>query len=207
MKPVAIVAVVLAAVGVAVAAPIVSTVTAPAPTNPIVAPTAKPVEPDKADTPMADRLATIGILNKRNGLSRDLTMKPGQAVRIGDLVVRLKACETTADWESDPLTGAFVQVIVHGADDKWRKVFSGWLYKETPSLNVVEHSIYDVWTKACTMRHAEIGPDTVSLTDDGENAGGSSVPRRSNAAKSPAVPVDNGSGSTSPDMAASSNAI
>ena len=38
----------------------------------------------KAVTPMAERVATLGVLNKRNGLSRDLTMKPGEAVRIGD---------------------------------------------------------------------------------------------------------------------------
>ena len=45
---------------------------------------------------MADRVAVIGLLNKRNGVERDLTMKPGQAVRVGDVVVRLRACETTA---------------------------------------------------------------------------------------------------------------
>ena len=43
------------------------------------------------ETPMADRVAVIGLLNKRNGISRDLTMKPGQAFRIGDVIVRLRA--------------------------------------------------------------------------------------------------------------------
>lgn len=117
-------------------------------------------------TPMAERVATLGILNKRNGLYRDLVMKPGQAVRIGDLVVRLKACETTAPWETEPYTGAFVQVIVHGSDEKWRKVFSGWLFKESPSLNLVEHPIYDVWAKACAMKHPEMGPDTLVVRGD-----------------------------------------
>jgi hypothetical protein len=132
-------------------------VTAPKPATPKVAPEPPPA---KALTPMAERVATIGLLNKRNGLWRDLTMKPGQAVRIGDVVVRLKACETTAPWEQEAYTGAFVQLIVLGSDEKWRKAFSGWLYKESPSLNVVEHPIYDVWTKACTMRHPDTGPET-----------------------------------------------
>ena len=30
-------------------------------------------------------------------------------------------------------------------------MFSGWLYKESPSLNVVEHPVYDVWPKSCAM--------------------------------------------------------
>ena len=137
------------------------------------------------ETPMAERIATIGLLNKRNGLWRDLTMKPGEAKRIGDVVVRLKACETTAPWEQDKLTGAFVQVIVHGSDNKWRKVFSGWLYKESPSLNVVEHPIYDVWTKACTMRFPDTGPDTVVVRGGGGAGEPASSGPKSKAKKSP----------------------
>ncbi len=141
----------------------------------------------KAATPMAARVATLGILNKRNGLSRDLNMKPGEAVHIGDAVIRLKACDQTEPWEREQLTGAFVQLIVRGADTKWRKVFSGWLYKETPSLNVVEHPIYDVWVKACAMRHPDIGPDTVVMGEG--DTGGSPRPkaRKSPSAASPAV--------------------
>ncbi len=141
----------------------------------------KPRAPtSKAATPMAARVATLGILNKRNGLSRDLNMKPGEAVRIGDAVIRLKACDQTEPWEREQLTGGFVQLIVRGADTKWRKVFSGWLYKETPSLNVVEHPVYDVWVKACAMSHPDIGPDTVVMSDG--VSGGSPAPK---AKKSP----------------------
>jgi hypothetical protein len=150
-------------------------------------------------TPMAERVATLGILNKRNGLYRDLRMKPGQAVRIGDLVVRLKACETTAPWEPEAYTGAFVQVIVNGSDEKWRKVFSGWLYKESPSLNVVEHPIYDVWTKACAMKHPDTGPETIVVRG---NEGSRTPSSRSSAPKSPAPAP-----STPPESAAESNTI
>jgi hypothetical protein len=104
-------------------------------------------------TPMNQRVAVIGLLNKRNGLSRDLTMRPGQALRAGDVIVRLRACETSAPWEVQRLTGAFVQVDVRNPQDQFQRVFSGWLYKETPSLNVVEHPIYDVWPKSCAMTH------------------------------------------------------
>jgi hypothetical protein len=132
--------------------------------------TARPAATDelsKAETPMAERVAVLGLLNKRNGEEHDLTLKPGQAVRMGDVVVRLRACETTAPWEPEPLTGAFVQVDVEGRDARWRRAFSGWLYKESPSLNVVEHPIYDVWPKSCAMTHPDIGPDTVLATSVG----------------------------------------
>jgi len=113
-------------------------------------------------TPMKDRVAVLGLLNKRNGIWRDLKMHPGQAVRVGDVIVRLRACETTAPWEDQKLTGAFVQTDVLGADKKWRRIFSGWLFKESPSHNVVEHPIYDVWPKSCVMQYPDTGPDTVS---------------------------------------------
>src|SRR5688500_12949944 len=104
-------------------------------------------------TPMADRVAVIGFLNKRNGIARDISLKPGQAVRVGDVIVRLRACETTAPWEIQSLTGAFVQLDVRNPQGQFQRVFSGWLYRESPSLNVVEHPVYDVWPKSCAMTH------------------------------------------------------
>jgi hypothetical protein len=121
-------------------------------------------KPITTDTPMAERVAVLGVLNKRNGMARDVALHPGQAARFGDLVVRLRACETTGDWEQEQLTGAFVQADKRGADGNWRRIFSGWLYKESPSLNVVEDPLYDVWPKSCTMRHPDMGPDTVAAT-------------------------------------------
>ena len=154
-------------------------------------------------TPMAQRVAVVGLLNKRNGVSRDVTLKPGQAVRIGDAIVRLRACEHTAPWEQDQLTGAFVQLDVRGSDRHWRRAFSGWLFKERPGLNVVQHPVYDVWTKSCTMSWPATGPDTTALGGGGEGAG------RSSAKKSPAAADEGGNAADEPvppSSAAASNA-
>ena len=135
-------------------------------------------------TPMAQRVAVLGLLNKRNGIVRDITLKPGEAVRIKDAIVRLQACETTAPWESEALTGAFVQLDVLRSDGRWSRVFSGWLYKESPSLNVVEHAIYDVWPKSCAMTYPA-GPGAPATPVASSN--------RSSAAKSgAAAPADAG---------------
>ncbi|MEL7691665.1 DUF2155 domain-containing protein [Citromicrobium bathyomarinum] len=107
-------------------------------------------------TPMEERVATIGLLNKRNNVSRDFEMKPGEAVRVGDVVIRMEACEKTAPWEMPQEEGAFVQLFVrerrgNESEPSWQKVFSGWLFRNSPSLNVVEHPVYDVWVKKCAM--------------------------------------------------------
>ncbi len=121
------------------------------------APVGTPAVESEYGTPVKDRVATLGLLNKRNNLTQDIRLKSGESRRIGNVVVRLATCEKTLPWESPPETGAFVQVFVEerarsGAPLEWRTVFSGWLFRESPSLNVVEHPVYDVWVKDCAMK-------------------------------------------------------
>lgn len=102
-------------------------------------------------TPMAERVAVLGLLNKRNGLTQDIELKPGEARRIDKVVIQLRACETTPPWETPAETGAFVRLFVADADNQMKSAFSGWLFQKRPERNVIEHPIYDVYVKSCTM--------------------------------------------------------
>jgi len=146
-------------------------------------------------TPMAERVAVLGLLNKRNGIVRDLTLKPGQAMRVKDVTVRLRACETSAPWELEKLTGAFVQMDVRRPDGKWVRRFSGWLYKESPSLNVVEDPVYDVWPKSCAMiwpagPDAPAAPAASSNRSSASNSGGSAAGAEGSPAANGVAPAD-----------------
>lgn len=145
-------------------------------------------------TPMRERVAVIGLLNKRNGITQKLTMKPGEALRSGNAIVRLRACETAAPWEMERETGAFVQLdVLESRDDKWHRRFSGWLFKERPERNVVIHPIYDVWVISCAMTWPETGPDTVRSAERGSGGASSGSTNESSAsneaAPSPAAPA------------------
>ena len=95
-------------------------------------PPAKPAAPRVAQvTPVKERVLVVGALAKRTG-------------------------ETTPPWEWPKLQGAFLQVDERLAGQV-KRVFSGWLYAESPSLNVMQHPRYDVWLKSCTMRFPD-GP-------------------------------------------------
>ncbi len=140
-------------------------------------------------TPMAQRVAVIGVLNKRNGLVKSVALHPGESARWKDAMIHLRACETTAPWEAEKLTGAFVQLDIQGNDKKWRRVFSGWVYKESPSLNVVQNPIYDVWPKSCAMTFppgppAPAGAEPSSNTSSAQKSPG----RKSAAAPEEAAP-------------------
>lgn len=112
---------------------------------------ARAAAPIEGVTPMAERIAVLGLLNKRNGLTQDIELKPGEARRIDKVVVQLRACETTPPWESPTETGAFVRLFVGDNSDRMTRVFSGWLFQKRPERNVIEHPIYDIYVKNCTM--------------------------------------------------------
>ena len=142
-------------------------------------------------TPMAERVAVVGLLNKRNGLVRELEMKPGESVRVGRAIVRMRACEMTAPWEDPPETGAFVQLTVQDQrDDKWRRVFSGWIFRERPDRNVIEHPIYDVFVKSCAMTYPGGEPVERSAPKSAP------APKASSAPQSPAT--NGGEGTATP---------
>ncbi len=143
-------------------------------------------------TPMKDRVARLGLLNKRNGLVREIEIKPGEAIRLGRVIVRLRACERTASWELASETGAFVQLVVQGQDNEWRRVFSGWLFKERPDRNIIQHPIYDVFVRSCAMTYpgdptaAPAKEPSAAASAAGSENAASSAPK---SAAAPAVPV------------------
>lgn len=146
-------------------------------------------------TPVKDRVATLGLLNKRNNITQDIVLKSGEARRVGNIVVRLATCERTLPWERPAETGAFVQVYVEERANSesalaWRKVFSGWLFKNAPSLNVVEHPVYDVWVKDCAMKFPgeEDSPASAASPSSAPKATGSASPAPSPSAAPSTAP-------------------
>lgn len=148
-----------------------------------------PAKPDRAApglTPLGDRVATMAALDKLTGETRAFTMRPGDQVQFGRLTIRLAACETTPPWDPRPETGAFAQVFERAARGaQVQRVFSGWLFANSPGLHPFENDAYDVWVRSCAMRFPETGPETVAAGSlgGGEGERGGS-PRASRAKKS-----------------------
>ena len=129
-------------------------------------------------TPNAERVATLALLNKRNNLSEEVEIKPGETKAIGRAIVRLESCERTPEWEPNHETGAFVQLFVDerrpgASEPDVKKVFSGWLFKNSPAVNVVEHPVYDVWVKHCAMNFPGESPAAAAAPESEENAAAS----------------------------------
>ena len=79
-----------------------------------------------------------------------------ETVQFGALLVTPRVCYSRPDTE-EPKTDSFVEVDEMTLDRKVRRIFTGWMFAESPGLNAVEHAVYDVWLKGCKSK-SEVPP-------------------------------------------------
>ena len=64
-----------------------------------------------------------------------------------------RACYSRAPTEP-PKTTTFVEVEEMQLDGKEKRIFSGWMFADSPGLNAVEHPVFDVWLTDCAQPRA-----------------------------------------------------
>jgi hypothetical protein len=82
-----------------------------------------------------------------------------ETVQFGALQVTPRVCLTSPDGD-EPRTDSFVEVDEITLDRTIRRIFSGWMFAESPGLNAVEHAVYDVWLKDCKSESEVPPPDS-----------------------------------------------
>jgi len=105
---------------------------------------AAPAAADRVSNP----IAVFAGLDKITGLTTTFETKIGEEKRFGGLIVKADACYTR-DITEEPKTTSFVEVDELESDDTRKKIFSGWMFAESPGLSAVEHPIYDVSLTGC----------------------------------------------------------
>lgn len=63
-----------------------------------------------------------------------------ETVQFGALQVTPRVCYSRPDTE-EPKTDSFVEVDEITLDRKIRRIFTGWMFAESPGLNAVEHAV------------------------------------------------------------------
>ncbi|MBA3447748.1 MAG: DUF2155 domain-containing protein [Pseudaminobacter sp.] len=82
-----------------------------------------------------------------------------ETVQFGALQVTPRVCYSRPDFE-EPKTDSFVEVDEITLDRKIRRIFTGWMFAESPGLNAVEHAVYDVWLKRCKAKSEVPAPES-----------------------------------------------
>jgi Uncharacterized protein conserved in bacteria len=100
----------------------------------------------------ADRIASpvaeFAGLDKITGRIFNFDVYMNETVQFGALQVTPRVCYKSGEGE-EPKTDSFVEVDEITLDRKIRRIFSGWMFAESPGLNAVEHPVFDVWLKDC----------------------------------------------------------
>lgn len=93
-------------------------------------------------------VAVFAALDKVTARISRLEVPLNQTVKFGSLKLTPRVC-FTRDPTEPPKTSTFVEVQEVELDGSERKIFSGWMFAESPGLNAVEHPVFDVWLTGC----------------------------------------------------------
>ncbi len=108
---------------------------------------------------VANPVAEFAGLDKITGRIITFDVYIDETVQFGALQVTPRICYSRPRAEA-PKTDSFVEVDEITLDRKIRRIFSGWMFAESPGLNAVEHAVYDVWLKGCKEKSEVPAPDS-----------------------------------------------
>lgn len=108
---------------------------------------------------IANKVAVFSGLDKISGRTITFDVYIDETVRFGQLQITPRVCYTRPATLT-PKTDAFVEVDEETLDRQIRRIFTGWMFADSPGLNAVEHPIFDIWLKDCKQESEEVAPPT-----------------------------------------------
>jgi hypothetical protein len=127
---------------------------------------------DKIQNP----IAVFAALDKVTGRISHLEIPINQTVQFGALKVTPRVCYTRPPTEP-PNTASFTEVDEIKLNGEVERIFTGWMFAESPGLHAVEHPVFDVWLTSCKTN------EPVAPAGSEQNAAAPGVP----AAEAPAA--------------------
>ncbi|TIW66903.1 MAG: DUF2155 domain-containing protein [Mesorhizobium sp.] len=119
---------------------------------------AAPVAAERITNPVAE----FAGIDKITGRIITFDVYIDETVQFGALQVTPRICYSRPETE-EPKTDSFVEVDEITLDRKIRRIFTGWMFAESPGLNAVEHAVYDVWLKGCKQK-SDVPPPEAAKT-------------------------------------------
>ena len=99
---------------------------------------------DKISNP----IAVFNGLDKITGRIISFEVAVNETVQFGALQITPRVCYSRPPTDA-PQTDAFAQVDEIDELKQTKRIFSGWMFADSPGLHGVEHPIFDIWLTAC----------------------------------------------------------
>jgi hypothetical protein len=105
----------------------------------------KPPDMSPPDTWLPAPSGSVRVMNKIDSTVQLVTLKVGQTVNYESLTLTLSGCFVRpADVPAD--AAAHLKIVDNRPDTP---SFDGWMLKREPSLNMLQHPVYDVQLAGC----------------------------------------------------------
>ncbi len=96
----------------------------------------------------ADRIengaAVFSALDKVTAHISEFEVELGKTATFGALKITPRACYSRPPTE-EPKTTTFVEIDETQLDGSEKRIFTGWMFAESPGIYGLEHPTYDVW--------------------------------------------------------------
>jgi len=109
---------------------------------------ALPTLPTTAQEWQPRRIAELQALDKVTARITVLRATIGDPVRFGSLAITVRACQARPPDEV-PDAAAWLEIADSRPPANGATVFRGWMFANTPAVNMLEHAVYDVRVLDC----------------------------------------------------------
>lgn len=98
--------------------------------------------------PVSNPVAVFTGLDKITGRITVFDVYIDETVQFGSLQLTPRVCYSRPTNEAQNVT-AFVEVDQVSLRATMRRVFSGWMFAESPALHAIDDAVYDIWLIDC----------------------------------------------------------
>ena len=91
----------------------------------------------------------VKILDKLSSKNKLLQLKIGEDYIFKNLNLKVLKCKNS-EFDDDPEITSYLQVRdLNNKDNNEVFVFNGWTFSSSPSIQVFDHPVYDLWILRC----------------------------------------------------------
>jgi hypothetical protein len=120
--------------------------------------------PALADT-IANPVAQFSGLDKITGRITTFDVYIDETVQFGALQITPRACYTRPPTETQR-TSVFVEVDQVSLKGTIDRIFTGWMFADSPALNAIDHAVYDIWLLDC-KQNSDVPPPAADAAAGG----------------------------------------
>jgi hypothetical protein len=114
--------------------------------------------PAAAET-ISNPIAAFSGLDKITGRITNFDVYIDETVQFGALQITPRVCYTRPATETQR-TSVFLEVDQVSLKGGSQRIFTGWMFADSPALNAIDHPVYDIWLVDCKQQSDIPRPDS-----------------------------------------------